>query len=265
MVNKIILNDVLGNIIVAGMILAYLFQYIKIIKAKTSKGINHIFLAIGYVGSLCSLANSIIFYYSGWFDCIGFAECDSNILGFIQLFVQSLCFMIFYILFIIYYDNESVILRYISYKYIVIFIFISLTLLLLGANIASLLLIRHDYNIISSHSSHDIIQSSVKKYADALSIIVIIATCTQYIPQIIQTCKDKYPGSLSLITILIQCPGSFIIATFLALQHDADLSTWIPYAVTGLLQLILLIIGTIFYHKYKYDHEMNHYHPIIVN
>ena len=259
---NLILNDIIGNIILIGIIISYLFQYVKIIRAKTSEGISHIFIAIGYVGTLCSLANSIIFYYPEWMNCRSFFNCDSNILGFVQLFFQSCCYICFYLLYIIYSDNTTFVYHTIKHKHIAWIIFIILTCILIGTILTSLFLIMNDHNI-SSSSDHIDLLDSIKIYADVLSIIIIIATCIQYIPQIIQTYKDKYPGSLSLITISIQCPGSFIIAIFLALQSAGNLSTWIPYTITGLLQLILLIMGTIFYHKNKYIMNQG-YHPIIL-
>jgi hypothetical protein len=194
-----ILNDILGNIILFGILVAYLFQYIKIVKAKTSNGISHLFLAIGYISSIVSLGNAIIFYYPEWVDCRGLMDCNSKTIGFIQIFSQCCCFVIFYLIYIIYSDNNITVCRSITSKYAKWITFSVMTLILIGIILLSIFLAHRDIKLISfSSSSGDnaILSTGIKTYAGILSLFGIITSCIQYLPQISRTYIDKFPGSL---------------------------------------------------------------------
>ena len=223
---NIILNDILGYIILFGIIASYIFQYVKIIRNKSSDGISELFIILGYIGSISSWNNAYIFYLPEYTDCSGYNQCSSEILGFLQLFSQWLCFLVLYIVFLFFYQNR----KWKSWAF-----FVCCNLLLISVFVVTYIISKKiiDYVIIDT-------------YADVLSTVTSTMVVIQYLPQIYVTFRDKDPGSLSLIMLLIQCPGSYIWTIFLALQDGSNYSTWIPFAITGTLQLILLGMGFYF-------------------
>ena len=224
---EIIINQIIGYVILIVVFFTYLPQYVKIIKNKSSSGISEFFLTIGYIGSICSWNNAFVFYYKEWEQCQGFFNCGNSILGFNQVFIQWLCFLIFFTLYLIYKDKPrgaKIIAIYITSNILVIPIFITTYLFAKGI-----------VNIRAAEIAQD--------YADVLSILSIIACCLQYIPQIWKTFKQKSPGNFSLIMLLLQSPGTYIWATYLALQKGSNITTWLPLIITATWQLILLIMG----------------------
>lgn len=69
----------------------------------------------------------------------------------------------------------------------------------------------------------------------------LLAIC-QYAPQIYKTYRSGLVGALSIGTMLIQVPGSILFVVSIMLGDGTDWTSWIPYAVTGLMQGALLVI-----------------------
>lgn len=69
----------------------------------------------------------------------------------------------------------------------------------------------------------------------------LLAIC-QYAPQIYKTYRSGLVGALSIGTMLIQVPGSILFVVSIMLGDGTDWTSWIPYAVTGLMQGVLLVI-----------------------
>lgn len=67
----------------------------------------------------------------------------------------------------------------------------------------------------------------------------LLAVC-QYAPQIYKTYRSGLVGALSIGTMLIQVPGSVLFVVSIMLGDGTDWTSWIPYAVTGAMQAVLL-------------------------
>lgn len=85
-------------------------------------------------------------------------------------------------------------------------------------------------------------------WADLLGTIAGILAGIQYVPQIFYTWKLQDLKSLSVFTLLVQAPGAFVFAASLAnrVGIKRGWSTWLPYVVTGTLQIALLIMAAWF-------------------
>lgn len=87
-----------------------------------------------------------------------------------------------------------------------------------------------------------------QSWADILGTIAGVLAAIQYIPQIYFTWKLGDLKSLSILTLVIQAPGAFLFAFSLALRVGVQgWSTWLVYIVTGLLQIVLLVMGIQFW------------------
>jgi hypothetical protein len=89
-----------------------------------------------------------------------------------------------------------------------------------------------------------------KAYAHTLGILAAVLASIQYLPQIWTTWKLKAVGSLSIPMMCIQTPGSFLWAASLAARYGWEgWSIWGLFMVTGLLQGILLVMGSVFEYR----------------
>lgn len=81
----------------------------------------------------------------------------------------------------------------------------------------------------------------LQTWANILGVACAILASLQYFPQIWTTFKLRHVGSLSVPMMMIQVPGSFIMATSLAVRLGLNgWSTWAVYVVSGTLQGCLL-------------------------
>lgn len=76
-----------------------------------------------------------------------------------------------------------------------------------------------------------------------------INTISSSIPSFLFTCVFQSMGALSIPMMLIQTPGAILITVSLALRPGANWTTWISYAITALLQIILL--GLCLFYAYQ--------------
>lgn len=67
-----------------------------------------------------------------------------------------------------------------------------------------------------------------------------LAVC-QYAPQIYKTYNARLVGALSLGTMAIQVPGSVLFCASIMLGEGTDWTSWLPYAITGVMQFSLLV------------------------
>jgi hypothetical protein len=81
-------------------------------------------------------------------------------------------------------------------------------------------------------------------WATILGLFAALLACIQYIPQLWTTWRLQHVMSLSIPMMCIQTPGSFVLATSLAIRLGAGgWSAWGVFIVTGLLQGCLLAMG----------------------
>ncbi|KAI3481511.1 hypothetical protein L1887_56058 [Cichorium endivia] len=82
----------------------------------------------------------------------------------------------------------------------------------------------------------------VSRWAAFLGGSATLLAAGQYVPQIMHTARSKLVGSLSIPMMCLQVPGSAIFVYSLALQPGTDWSSLAAYVLTGVLQLVLLVL-----------------------
>ena len=82
----------------------------------------------------------------------------------------------------------------------------------------------------------------VSRWAAFLGSSATILAAGQYLPQIVYTARTKLVGSLSIPMMCLQVPGSAVFVYSLALQPGTDWSSLAAYVLTGVLQLVLLVL-----------------------
>jgi len=100
---------IFGFVYLSMIFITYMFQYFSILKNKNVDGISHRTMIIGNISSICTLINSLIFFFSLFKKCydIGYINCINSSLGLYQIICQFICYIILYILFSIYYISPQ--------------------------------------------------------------------------------------------------------------------------------------------------------------
>jgi len=247
----------LGVIITTILVISYIPQILKLIRIKNSYGISPYAQMLSFTAQTLTLFN-IFLLQQEIVDCCILGEykilyCLGKLIGFIQVFIQWCCITTIVFLFIRYYpsninqeyipiDEESEILMK-EWKTIVRIIYF-----LVGLMITIVVI-----TIVAIFTNWD--NESVIYLAGVYGLGSTVSSLIQFLPQIKKTFVNKSIGALSIQSMLIQCPGSFILVLFLAIQPGTNWTTWITYFAGGTLQGILLVLCI--YYNFKNKHNNN--------
>ncbi|KAH8102299.1 hypothetical protein BXZ70DRAFT_1017211 [Cristinia sonorae] len=246
-----------------GMVISYLPQHIRIILAKSSEGFSPWFLLLGSTSSASAMFNIIVMQWGVLKCCrvVSAGTCIESTLGIFQLFLQWFLFTLILVLYMMYYpphlryvsaislgDNEtgdtstkpktavksdnwklSIILSWVVALFILFTGFI--TFFLLGTN-----------RVESPDTSLPDRGAQIAIWATFLGVLSALLAAMQYAPQIVHTYKLKLVGALSIKMMLIQSPGALLMVLSIALRPGTNWTTWLPYAVAGGMQSILLVM-----------------------
>ncbi|KAF3491545.1 PQ loop repeat protein [Arthroderma uncinatum] len=232
-------------LIFLGILLSYLPQHYRIISRKTSFGISPYFILLGTTSGTSGFANILVLPKSArdiacCSDISGFA-CFAGLLGILQVGVQTLCFAICLILFVVYFPRNPPtpvsasgdVGKSHSFR----------TALAVGA----ICLIHAIAVIILALTVVLAYPSSRQLWANILGVMATILSSIQYFPQIYTTWRLRGVGSLSIQMMCIQTPGAIVWAASLAERLGMEgWSTWGVYVVTSMLQGTLLVMGVYF-------------------
>ncbi|OUM64096.1 hypothetical protein PIROE2DRAFT_28259, partial [Piromyces sp. E2] len=241
----------LGIVITTVLVISYIPQIFKLIITKNSFGISPYAQMLSFTAQTLTLFN-IFLLQQDLINCCLIGQftipyCMGTLIGFIQIFLQWCCITTIVFLFIKYFPSRinreytaidaqgemllrewKVIVRVIYALIIMLTVIITLTLIsiFMDWDKESIIYLAGVYGLGSS----------------GFSLI-------QFLPQIKKTFVNKSVGALSIPSMLIQCPGSFILVIFLAIQPGTNWTTWITYFAGGTLQGILLMLCI--YYSYK--------------
>jgi len=222
--------------------ISYIPQYIAIVHAKSSAGINFIMLAIALMSGFLTAINSGILKWHSVVCCLDLSsiQCIKNNLATEQLTAALIFTFILYILFVYYYRieptaHESSTSRrrgkITSIIVLVLVIFSSIVLSIICG------ILYYDVKLGGT-----ILATIAQVLGITSSILMII----QWAPQIYTTYKMRSPGNLSSLMLILQMPGALLVMFFQAVLNSADITTWAPYAFLFVEQLVLVIMCTLY-------------------
>lgn len=90
-------------------------------------------------------------------------------------------------------------------------------------------------------------------FANISGLLSTLFALLQFLPQLLTTFNVKHPGSLSVPMMMIQTPGGFLWSYTLWAQPNSVWSSWLPYFVSAILQLLLLSMCIYFQLNYPTD------------
>ncbi|CAG8643634.1 1594_t:CDS:2, partial [Paraglomus occultum] len=243
--------------ITLGLLVSYLPQHYRIIKIKSSEGLNPIFLLLGTLSATSSLFNVIILEFKPIQCCslLSAVECAKTTISVIQLGIQWTMFVLVYPLCrriyidvsrlwylpLIHYGRPPI-ARSREWKVSIAVLYAVIVHFLLVLSVTVYLL------VLVGDSS----QRETYLWAGFLGVISMMMASVQYLPQIWTTWKMKAVGALSIPMMLMQTPGAFLFAYSLASKEDNNWTTWIVFFVTGCLQGILLVMAICWHFRAKH-------------
>ncbi|KAL1939021.1 hypothetical protein VTO73DRAFT_10281 [Trametes versicolor] len=254
-----------------GITISYLPQLWRIVVAKSSEGFSPWFLLLGSTSAASGVLNIIVMQW-GLIKCcrvLSIGSCIEATAGVFQLVLVWALFSLILVLYMIYYPEDrkyveldvdmpnhlpprhvktpvkseewklSITLSWVVLLHIVFITFT--TFLLLATNPSP----------DATHRSHQL-----ELWATFLGICSGILSALQYAPQIAHTFRLKLVGALSIPMMVIQSPGAVLMVVSIAMRPGTNWTTWISYAVAGVMQGILLVMCIVFrirQHKHGLD------------
>jgi len=233
-----------GILVTTVLVLSYLPQIFKLIRTKNSYGISSYAQMLSFTAQTLTLFNIFLLQQKLISCCFlgkyTIPNCMGYLIGFIQVFLQWCCITTIVFLFIKYFPSP------ISQEYtaidiqgeilirewrVIIRVVYALVVMLIVIVSLSLIAVFLDWD-----------EDSIIYLAGVYGVIATVMSLIQFLPQIRKTYVNKSVGALSIPSMLIQCPGSFIIVLFLAIQPGTNWTTWITYFAGGTLQGALLLL-----------------------
>ncbi|KAF9093237.1 hypothetical protein BGX29_010025 [Mortierella sp. GBA35] len=248
----------LSIFVLIAIIVSYLPQYYRIFQKKSSDGLSLWFLILGSLSTTSSFFNIFVLQWGVIRCCsvVGPGHCTESILGITQLGVQFVMFNLIFILYMIYFPPHKKVSTFLRHQLLHcrLFCFPTRSFTWTLSILASKVLLGYffvstfiTFTLIAAvgrgghdNDDHSSSRAWLLVWAGLLGIIAAFLAMIQYIPQIIETYLRKSMGALSIPMMLIQTPGAILITVSLALRPGANWTTWISYAITALLQWILL-------------------------
>jgi len=239
-------NLVIGILLISGSIISFIPQYYKIITRKSVSGISHWTQGLTNMSSFCAFFGSFMLDYYLFSCCKDNGGCGYLMMPFIQLLFSWLCPFINYLIYMKYFKSTNISKRRAVYGFFIFYVIV----FLISFALTCIVLAARWY----SWQNHAIL------FGNILNILSAIITAFVWIPQIIETYKTKDIGALSLISLAIQTPGSFIIFIFQVFLAKSSWYIGIPYLVTSIFQLVVLVMGIIYNKRNKKKQVLTHEH-----
>lgn len=262
-----------GFIYLSMIFVTYSFQYYKILSSKITDGISHTSMIIGNISSVCSLSNTLIFFFTTIKKCpeVGIIDCINSSLGLFQIICQFICYIILYLIFSIYYrspkktvkvsrleslpvETEYTELNDVDERYMVrnggisFLVSIASDSILIGLTVG--LLSVDDWNGYN--------ENAIIMFARTIGVIGTISVVLQYFPQIKRLYINKNPGTVSKVTYILLAIGNLISFFYLIMESASDFTTWTPYLLSFMLQMV--IFSQIIYYENRLKKLSEMYH-----
>ncbi|GMK55812.1 hypothetical protein CspeluHIS016_0208680 [Cutaneotrichosporon spelunceum] len=265
----------LSVLLCIGLVISYLPQHYRIVSEGTSEGLSPWFLLLGATSSASGMLNLLILQWPLFQCCrvVSGGQCAESLLRFIQVGLQWLLFSIILVLYIVYFPQtphmrplslqghadpdygsmsgnavdaetpspatagEYRKIREENYKEwrtakgVAWVVALHLTLL---TTLALVLLNKLPTKVP--------LEKPLRVLATFCGLSATALAVCQYAPQIYKTANAGLVGALSIGTMVIQVPGSIVFCTTILLDKSTDWTSWLPYAVTGMMQACLLAI-----------------------
>ncbi|OCH90807.1 hypothetical protein OBBRIDRAFT_792914 [Obba rivulosa] len=249
--------NTLTALLCAGITISYLPQHRRIIEARSSEGFSPWFLLLGSTSSASGVVNIVVMQWNLVKCCrvLTAGQCLESTAGIFQLALQWFMFTLILVLYMMYYPphlkyaqlnmdgheghiSQQAKKRVKSAEW-------QLSIILSWAVLVHLLFITFvTFVLLSTNPATDGVHRArqLSLWATFLGVSSALVAGLQYLPQLVHTYRLKLVGALSIKMMLMQSPGAIAMVLSIALRPDTNWTTWLPYAVAGVLQGTLLVM-----------------------
>ncbi|KAG8215948.1 hypothetical protein J3R82DRAFT_7923 [Butyriboletus roseoflavus] len=249
----------LTALLIIGLIVSYVPQHLRIIRAGTSIGFSPWFLLLGSTSSAAGMLNMITLQYPVIRCCtqVSLGKCIEQTGGVFQVGTQWFLFTVILVLYMLYYPPN---LKYIQldinthdarpihhvrtnlksseWRLSVIvswIVFLHMAIIL----VTTFVLLADSPPSPDPAVPHP---PQIMLWATFLGVTSGLLAGVQYAPQLIRTYHLKLVGALSIPMMVIQSPGGIIMAVSIAMRPGTDWTSWVMYAVSAVMQACLLFM-----------------------
>ncbi|KAL4071822.1 hypothetical protein V8B97DRAFT_1481451 [Scleroderma yunnanense] len=251
--------NTLTALLIFGLVVSYVPQHFRIIRAGTSVGFSPWFLLLGSTSSSAAMLNIITLQWPVIRCCteVNLGKCIEITSGVFQVGCQWLMFTLIFVFYMLYYPPHlkyveleidahdsrpvqrvranlksdewrlSVIVAWATAFHLTFVIFTTFFLLFTTAS-------SPDPSIPRPHQ--------IQLWATFLGVSSGILAAIQYAPQLQRTYSLKLVGALSIPMMIIQSPGGVVMAASIAMKPGTNWTSWVMYAVSAIMQAILLFM-----------------------
>ncbi|KAJ7769345.1 hypothetical protein B0H16DRAFT_1517515 [Mycena metata] len=254
-----------------GLVISYLPQHFRIINKGTSEGLSPWFLLLGSTSSAAGFLNMITVQHTQIRCCrvVSFASCVEATAGIVQVGLQWGMFSFIFLLYMIYFPPHlkyeppsedrrrsnlktyrvrtylwarSVLLANVTVAHFILSLLLTIFLLLSSPSPLHPLPPPSSPYPDPSPDAPDALPLPLARWALYLGVSSALLAAIQYLPQIAFTWQARLVGALSVPMMCVQSPGAVAMVLSIALRPGTNWTSWITYAVAGLMQFTLLSI-----------------------
>ncbi|KAJ7320784.1 hypothetical protein DFH08DRAFT_788983 [Mycena albidolilacea] len=253
-----------------GLVISYLPQHFRIIRQNTSEGLSPWFLLLGSTSSAAGFLNLVTVQHTQIRCCrvVTLAQCVESTAAIVQVGLQWGMFSLIFILYMLYFPEHlkfeatevpvgrngkprvrsklwgiSIALANVTVAHFVISALLTLFIVLSSSPLhppSSPPSPYPDPSFPDPDSPE--LPVSLARWALFLGVSSATLAAIQYLPQISFTWRARLVGALSVPMMCVQSPGAVAMVLSIALRPGTNWTSWITYAVAGLMQFTLLSI-----------------------
>ncbi|KAJ6629908.1 hypothetical protein B0H10DRAFT_2372700 [Mycena sp. CBHHK59/15] len=249
-----------------GLVISYLPQHFRIIHKRTSEGLSPWFLLLGSTSSAAGFLNMVTVQHTQIRCCrvVSLAACVESTAGIVQVGLQWALFSLIFVLYMLYFPAHlkytapasaapkgaprtrtplwarSVLLANLTVAHFILTALLTLVLVSAAPSPA------HGTPPPPSPYPEPLpaptLAPALARWALWLGVSSAALAAVQYVPQIAFTWHARLVGALSVPMMCVQSPGAVGMVLSIALRPGTNWTSWITYAVAGLMQFSLLSI-----------------------
>ncbi|KAG5643612.1 hypothetical protein DXG03_000620 [Asterophora parasitica] len=247
----------------------YHVQHLRIINKGSSEGFSPWFLLLGSTSSAAGFLNMVTMQWRIVKCCpaFTFSSCLEMTAGIVQVGLQWGLFTFILVLYMIYYPSH---LKYAEidvdthdtrppihvktpvksdeWKLSIALTWVTALHLMLTSRRAFITFTTFFLLLTTptSPSPNAPLPDQLAKWATFLGVTSALLAAIQYAPQLLHTYKAKLVGALSIPMMCIQSPGAVFMVLSIALRPGTNWTSWITFAVSGIMQGSLLVMCIVF-------------------
>ncbi|KAJ6602681.1 hypothetical protein DFH09DRAFT_1301691 [Mycena vulgaris] len=250
-----------------GLVISYLPQHFRIIHKGTSEGLSPWFLLLGSTSSAAGFLNMITVQHTQIRCCrvVSIAACVESTAGIVQVGLQWAMFSFIFVLYMLYFPAHlkftdsselpprrtgkaprvrtqqwarSVLLANVTVAHFILSALLTLVVVLASPSP----LHPPTPPVPYPTPTEPALPVALARWALYLGVSSALLAAIQYLPQIAFTWRARLVGALSVPMMCVQSPGAVGMVLSIALRPGTNWTSWITYAVAGMMQFTLLSI-----------------------